>query len=291
MNMLKDYVNYKLTHADKTDEAKGYPLVMKNCKKNKKMRDLKIYGNTADGLSVGEPVVAESDINYGKYLIPVCIGGINLFCLAKTDAKEQTINGITFTPLGDERVHIKGKAIDESSNIAFYYRTTQTGNMPIKRGTYKAKQNHWTWNGLNLMFGCNNGSKGQNINSMNNSVSLDMDNGYISSLYIGLGGDALKREWDDIIELQLMDGTDDLPYEPYAEPELRNIFLGEALEKNGDNADYIDLKNKKAVHFRGESIVEEQLDITLPRLSGATSIIETGTSVSPFGMYGKYIKK
>ena len=46
MNTLKDYVNFKLTHADKVAEAEGYPLKMEDCKKYKKMRDLKVYGNS-----------------------------------------------------------------------------------------------------------------------------------------------------------------------------------------------------------------------------------------------------
>ena len=46
MNTLREFVEYKLTHCDKTAEANGYPLKMENCKKNKKMRDLKVYGNS-----------------------------------------------------------------------------------------------------------------------------------------------------------------------------------------------------------------------------------------------------
>ena len=68
MNTLREFVEYKLTHCDKTAEASGYPLVMNNCKKNKKMKQLMLYGNTVqDGtptpdapvevVSVGEPTV------------------------------------------------------------------------------------------------------------------------------------------------------------------------------------------------------------------------------------------
>lgn len=46
MTNLKDYVNWKLTHADKTAEAEGYPLVMENCKANKRMKQLELYGNS-----------------------------------------------------------------------------------------------------------------------------------------------------------------------------------------------------------------------------------------------------
>ena len=89
MNTLKDYVNFKLTHADKVAEAEGYPLKMENCKKYKKMKDLKVYGNSFQNgtptpanpievQSVGELITHETDANYGKYKIQVVSRGINL---------------------------------------------------------------------------------------------------------------------------------------------------------------------------------------------------------------------
>ena len=81
MNTLKDYVDFKLTHADEIAEAKGYPLVMENCKKHKKMKDLKVYGNSFQAgtptsenpievQSVGDLVTDKSDVN---------LSGSNLF--------------------------------------------------------------------------------------------------------------------------------------------------------------------------------------------------------------------
>ena len=89
MNTLKDYVNLKLTHADKTASVEAYPLTMESCKKYKKMMQLKIYGDSVqDGTptpenpievqSVGELVTDANDINYGKYKIPVVVRGKNL---------------------------------------------------------------------------------------------------------------------------------------------------------------------------------------------------------------------
>lgn len=43
--LLKDFVNKKMASADKEASAEGVPLVLNNCKKYKKMRDLKVYGN------------------------------------------------------------------------------------------------------------------------------------------------------------------------------------------------------------------------------------------------------
>lgn len=54
MNTLKDYVDWKLTHSDKTAEVEGYPLILEKCKVGKQMRELKVWGS--DG-GVGEKTV------------------------------------------------------------------------------------------------------------------------------------------------------------------------------------------------------------------------------------------
>ena len=45
METLKNYVNWKLAHSDKVANAEGYPLVMENCKTNKRMKQLEVYGD------------------------------------------------------------------------------------------------------------------------------------------------------------------------------------------------------------------------------------------------------
>ena len=52
MLTLKDYVNWGITHSDKTGSAEGVPLVMENCVKNKKMKQLEVYGNSIQNLSL-----------------------------------------------------------------------------------------------------------------------------------------------------------------------------------------------------------------------------------------------
>ena len=68
--------------------------------------------------------------------------------------------------------------------------------------------------------------------------------------------DTEKQEWDDIIELQLMKGTEDLPYEPYAEPVTTNIYLDEPLRKLGNYADYINFKENKVVRNIKEFVLK-----------------------------------
>lgn len=45
METLKNYVDWKLAHSDKTATAEGCPLVMENCKANKRMKQLEVYGD------------------------------------------------------------------------------------------------------------------------------------------------------------------------------------------------------------------------------------------------------
>lgn len=51
MNM-KEYVNWKMSHDIKYGENEGYPLVLEDCRKNKDLKNLQIYGNS---IQDGEP--------------------------------------------------------------------------------------------------------------------------------------------------------------------------------------------------------------------------------------------
>ncbi|MBQ6894079.1 MAG: hypothetical protein IJN40_01130 [Clostridia bacterium] len=195
---------------------------------------------------------------YGKYKIPVVQRGINLFDISKFNATAQTINGITFTPLDDERVHIKGK-LEDTTKSANYKANFKT-QVFLKQGTYKTKINKYTGNGLTVIFNISNGTDGSNISSNISSGDITFDNAFIqfAQLYVSSG---TTIEFDDIIELQLMKGTEDLPYEPYVEPVTANIFLNNPLRKLGDYADYIDYKENKVVRnikgvvFKGGEVV------------------------------------
>lgn len=372
MNTLKDYVNFRLTHSDKVAEAEGYPLKMENCKKNKRMKQLEIYGNLVqDGTptpenpievqSVGEKTVnlfdkdnvkysnliylstigkfvtadnsnvrmyyiectpnttytyskslgiynglyssesipangvevtnvsnngtittgandkylaiyplssseldtisygeIEKDIQiqlgttatpyepYGKYKIPVVQRGINLFNMANFAPVNKTVNGITFTTLDDERIHIKGTLEDTTKGAVVHISSYNHLDNPVKAGVYRCKPSKYTWNGLTLLFGMVRRADTYivNINATSASTKLEED-GYISQAYVGVSN--AKTEWDDIIELQLMEGNQNLPYEPYIEPVTTNIFLDEPLRKLGDYADYIGFKENKVI--------------------------------------------
>lgn len=108
METLKNYVNWKLAHSDKTATAEGYPLVMENCKANKRMKQLQVYGDCMQRLG-------------SKNLLP--------YPYYRTTA---TINGITFTDNGDGSITINGTA---TSNAVYYLYMNNTTLIPgTKRG-------------------------------------------------------------------------------------------------------------------------------------------------------------
>lgn len=108
METLKNYVNWKLAHSDKVADAEGYPLVMENCKANKRMKQLQVYGDCMQRLG-------------SKNLLP--------YPYSKTTA---TINGVTFTDNGDGSITVNGTA---TANAIFYLYTNNTNLIPgIKRG-------------------------------------------------------------------------------------------------------------------------------------------------------------
>ena len=78
MLTLKDYVNWGITHCDKTGSAEGVPLVMEKCVKNKKMKQLEVYGNSIQNgtPSPENPIEVESVgelADNGKYKVPIII--------------------------------------------------------------------------------------------------------------------------------------------------------------------------------------------------------------------------
>ena len=108
METLKNYVNWKLAHSDKTATAEGYPLVMENCKVNKRMKQLEVYGDCMQRLG-------------SKNLLP--------YPYYRTTA---TIDGVTFTDNGDGSITINGTA---TSNAVYYLYTNNTTLIPgTKRG-------------------------------------------------------------------------------------------------------------------------------------------------------------
>ena len=261
MNTLKDFVNWKLTHADKVAEADGYPFVLENCKKNKRMKQLEIYGNSVqDGTptpenpievqSVGELVIDTTDVNFRKYKIPVVVKGKNLataqqVCNTFNNYEEITVDGRECI-----RYNNNGRYIDfpykenTQYTITFDYKVTQRSSAALDPNTEV------------LYFFYSDGTRGA-FASRDAVHSTTMDvwlKGKMTSkagktvIAIGLPGNFYKNWINiDVNTFQFEEGTIATEYEPYVEPITTNVFLDEPLRKIGDYADYIDFKENKVI--------------------------------------------
>ena len=261
MNTLKDYVNYKLTHADKVAEAEGYPLTMQNCKKYKKVKDLKVYGdsfqegtptpdNPIEVQSVGELVTDTTDANYCMYKIPVVVKGKNLATAQQVCNTFNNYEEITVDGRESIRYNNNGRYTDfpykenTQYTITFDYKVTQRSSAALDPSTEV------------LYFFYSDGTKGTAASrDAVHSTTMDVwQKGTITSkagktvVAIGLPGNFYKNWINiDVNTFQFEEGAIATEYEPYVETEIVNVFLNEPLRKLGDYADYIDFKENKVV--------------------------------------------
>ena len=287
MNTLKDYVNWKLTHADKVSEAQGYPLIMEDCKLNKRMKQLRIYGSIS---GLGDAITDTEDVNYGKYKVPVVFKSGNLFNKDKlvltgysyvtANSWKATETGVQFT-LRDQNTNgyislniglakdYKGKTLVFSSPDYYNVNTTLIAVKSADGKSIIHRENLWT----------------KYENGYYSKITVPNDNYTDEIISIQLYC-AKMEEGSTITYSNIMVAIAQTPclYEPYTE-KTTNVFLGKTLS----DYDYIDFKINKAVYKA--DFTDEILDIVLPELITKTTVIELGTSVVPDNIYGKYIKK
>ena len=117
--LLRDFVNKKIASADKEASAEGVPLTLNNCKKYKKMRDLKVYGNCfQDGTPTPEnPIEVQ------------CVGekSRNLFDISKSI---KDYGGLEATINADGSYNLRGNIA-----VTFCYFTSYKLETPIPNGT------------------------------------------------------------------------------------------------------------------------------------------------------------
>lgn len=269
MNTLKDFVNWKLAHADKVAEAEGYPLTMENCKKNKKMKQLEIYGNSFQNgtptpenpievQSVGELVTDVNDINYGKYKIPVVTHGKNLYSpydiYTKNNYEKVIEDGREcikfFTGLGS---YFYGRGFKENTQytVSFYCKTVQADGAATGPN-YDVPFAFTHTDGSRAQAGVNKNSGWTKVtitSTANKTVN-----------YIGCYSFEY-RLWNyiDVNTFQIEEGTTATPYEPY-QAVTTNIYLDEPLRKLGDYADYVDFKNNKVVRNVTIQYLDDKVD-------------------------------
>lgn len=196
-------------------------------------------------------------IPYNKYRVPIICRGKNYFSLKNANATTQTINGITFTPLGDERIHIKGHLADATKGVRYALNGLY---IPLKAGVYRAIPYvyMYTWK-LHVNYGTYYTGGAMNIQPQNGAQTVPTD-GYINYLHISVS-EGNTTEFDDIIELQVEKSNVSSAYEPHVEPITTNLYLDEPLRKLGTYADCIDGKNDKVVRNMGLVVFTDNLSM------------------------------
>lgn len=273
MLTLKDYVNWGLTHCDKTASAEGVPLTMENCVKNRKMKQLEVYGNSVqDGTptpenpieveSVGELVTDKNDINYGKYKIPVTVRGKNLFKPTKVSGSAIKNDGVLVLKGS------YGTTIDSTDFSDNKVVVTQVANESYASGFYQNGYFNFLIPELisgkryTISFDMNITNNPLNATAFNVYVGTTQNKALILSsisrykytfefiprtdrpqqVEIRCGG--MSFELSNVMITE--EGQDDT-FEPYIEPITTNVYLNEPLRRIGDYADVLDFKNKKVI--------------------------------------------
>ena len=268
MNRLKDYVNWKLTHADKTAEAEGYPLVLENCKSNKRMKQLIVYGNSVDGIGVGEKTVNIADMSI--FADNACVdNGDGTYTITKGNTKE---SGLLYIDIE------AGSFIRASCN--FECVNTTASYLPLQV--------------------CYTNGRTTTMKLYNNKIATVTATAQIKWFRIVMtSGDPIGAYY---VFKNLMISADAKydSYEPYGKYKMPLIVKGDNttakhnmfLSKPLYNSEcYVDIKNKKAVHSNDGIVTEEVVNIELPVLTAKATVVEVDTSIAPSNMYGKYIKR
>jgi hypothetical protein len=244
---------------------------MENCKVNKTMKQLIVYG--ANG--VGDVVTDESDSNYGKYKMPVIQRGTNLIDVNKfkngnfkiNDDGSCTLSWILsgrFSAYNTDLGHIpSGSTLVFKASIV--EATTRYKEVLIQL-TYT--------NGTAKYYSCKN------------STTITLEN-TIKQIGLYIHNSEEKGSYITFKDFGLYYQNEYIGYEPFVQPFTSNVFLSNPLYNDGS---YVDFKYKKAYYADGIASFED-LDIKLPKLTANRCVIEVGTSVKPQSIYGKYIKR
>lgn len=285
MNALKDYVEWKLTHSDKTAEAEGYPLILEDCKKNKMMKELKVYG-----ASIGELITDETDVNYGKYKITVVQKGKNLFkpvttsCTWTTNINNGSLTNnygtsIDSTNLSDNVVVVKQSQRDTTVNPNSYL----NGYFDIFHGGLIEGESYILSFDIDI-----------HDNPLNASEFMILPGGQYPTYYASFSK-TKQRVYTTFVEkhhtistaipyleircmgmsftasnFMITEVGYDTDFEPYVEPIVHNVFINEPLGEG----EVLDVKEH----------------IPLPKLTSKTTVFTVDSEVEPSNMYGKYIK-
>ena len=258
METLKNYVNWKLAHSDKVATAEGYPLVMENCKANKRMKQLQVYGdclqsqtpspdNPSEIQSVGDLITDTESEYYGKYKIPITVSGNNLL--------QTTTNLYLDKPLR--------KVGDYADYIDF---KNQKVIRNVKEVTYNGTEN-WKYNDTDnvIYLSINNLASSKYCYSTHflSQALKDTINPYF-------------RPVSNVLRLYQQNGNI-----LYSSADEFKIFLA---NQNTAGTPLI-------IYCLLSTPTEEDISCQLPKTLAKTTVIEVDTTLLPSNIKGKYIIK
>lgn len=238
------------------------PISLESCADTTAI-DYKIYGNSIqDGTpspdnpievqNVGELVTDETDVNYGKYKIPVTARSKNLF-------NEELLLGNIYTTKTDDGYKFTGYPVvyNSSSDLVKYIKSVLKPNVTytLSRSVsgYVSDSVGFIWirdSSTNLVQveGYYNG-----VSSSKFTLSQEQIDGIVNIYIYGQNRSNPNTIFNYI---QLEEGSTATDYEPYRKPVTTNIYLDEPLRKVRDYSDYIDFKNSMVVRNIIECVLE-----------------------------------
>lgn len=199
------------------------------------LNNYKIFGNsTQNGTptpdspveveSVGDLITDTTDINYGKYKIPIIVSGLNKM------SSELEIGGIG----GNTGVNYSTTTrIRTKEYIEIKPNTRYTLILPSEYTYVNAHAYDENYNFITAIYIMSTATP-SNAKYIRFSVKKDDQTLTETDL------DALKT-------IMLVEGTDIVPYEPYKQAQTYNIYLDEPLRKINEFSDYVDFKSGKVV--------------------------------------------
>ena len=217
--------------------------------------DLDISGNSLqDGTptpenpievqSVGEIVTDETDVNYGKYKIPVVQRGKNLWDRNSYLVSNAQTGALRIVFYQSDYDWIKAGETFTVSATLFISENDTRINTRLSCET--TNSNGKIYNQKNGWFG---NVKGEEVRVTLNYTIPEIEEG-IHAITIRLIDFSQNPEkiFDGYVkDIQIELGDTATDYEPYVEPVTTNIFLDEPLCKLGNYTDYIDFKENKVV--------------------------------------------
>lgn len=185
--------------------------------------------------SVGELITDASDVNYGKYKIPVKVGGRNLF--STNNIEETTTNGVIYS-VKDNIITLKGATTDK----AFWLDLPLPSILPKNR--YYIRMNVDNTTGLSGKIYVRYGSS----YSLTGGSSKVLGQFGTYGVADSIASVTVQVQANTTIDTKIKIGIGRKPsdidkYEPYIPSETYNIYLDEPLRGIGDYKDKIDFRS------------------------------------------------